>query len=105
MWIKLNKNDFDSLAKDVYNNLNKDEFKTIVQGKPYDLRNAEKFLLEITTKKIIEKEAFKLCSDLIIPDIAALEKSTGRSKNRREHILNVLKNLKSVFTFNQCLFA
>ena len=105
MWIKLNKNDFDSLAKDVYNNLNKDEFKTIVQGKPYDLRNAEKFLLEITTKKIIEKEAFKLCSDLIISDIATLEKSTGRSKNRREHILNVLKNLKSVFTCNQCLFA
>ena len=28
LWIKLNKNDFDSLTQDVYNNLNSNEFKT-----------------------------------------------------------------------------
>ena len=62
------------------------------------MRNAKKFLLEITTKKISEKEALKLYSDLIIPDIAALEKSKSKSKDRRENILNTLKNLESVFT-------
>ena len=30
LWIKLNKNDFDSLIEDVYNNLHNDEFKTTV---------------------------------------------------------------------------
>ena len=78
-WIKLNKNDFDSLRQDVYNNLNNCEFKTTVGGKVYDLRNAKKFLLEITTKTISEKVEFKLYSDLIIPDIAALEKSKSKS--------------------------
>ena len=43
LWVKLNKNDFDSLTKDVYNNLNKDEFKTTVNKKAYDLKNAKSF--------------------------------------------------------------
>ena len=30
-WVKINKNDFDSLIQDVYNNLNNDEFKTTVK--------------------------------------------------------------------------
>ena len=34
--IKL-KNDFDLLTEDVYNNLNKDEFKTTVEKKAFDL--------------------------------------------------------------------
>ena len=33
IWVKLNKNDFDSLTQDVYNNLNNDEFKTTVNKK------------------------------------------------------------------------
>ena len=56
------------------------------------------FLLEITTKKIGEEEPLKLYSDLIIPDIAQLEKSNSKSKDRKANILNVLKNLESVFT-------
>ena len=55
-------------------------------------------LLEITTKNISDKEAFKLYSDLITPDNAALEKSKCKSKDKRENTLNVLKNLESVFT-------
>ena len=56
------------------------------------------FLLEITTKKIGEEEPLKLYSDLIIPDIAELEKSNSKSKDRKANILNVLKSLESVFT-------
>ena len=33
LWVKLNKNDFESLIQDVYNNQNNDEFKTTVDKK------------------------------------------------------------------------
>ena len=49
-------------------------------------------------KSFGENKALKLYSDLIIPDIAALEESTSRATKRRENILNVLKKLESVFT-------
>ena len=52
LWIKFNKND--SLRQDVYNNLNNSEFKTTIGGNVYDLRNAKKLLLQITTKKIVK---------------------------------------------------
>ena len=48
--------------------------------------------------KIGEKEAFELYPDLITPDITELENTKGRGRNKRYNILNVLKNLKSVFT-------
>ena len=89
--VKLNKNDFDSLTQDVYNTLNNDELKTTVNKNAYDLKNAKKFLVEITAQKISEKEALELHSDLVIPDIAALEKFKSKSKDRRNNILNVLK--------------
>ena len=71
LWIKSNKNNFDSLTEDIYNNLNNSEFKATVDGKAYDLRNAKKFLLEITTKKIRENEARELCNNLVKSGIAA----------------------------------
>ena len=46
LWVKLNKNDFDSLIQDVYNNLNNDEFETTVNKKTYDLKNAKKILVK-----------------------------------------------------------
>ena len=57
----------------------------------------QKFLVKITTQKISEKEALRLHSDLITPDITALEKTKGKSKDRRNNILNVFKNLESVY--------
>ena len=63
-----------------------------------DLKNAEKFLVKITTQKISEKDEHKLYSDLITPDITELEKTKGKGKNRRYNILKVLNNLGSVFT-------
>ena len=41
-------------------------------------------------------------SDLIIPDINALEKSKGKTKDKTENISNVLKSLESVFTAFFC---
>ena len=60
--------------------------------------NAEKFLLEITIKKINENEARELYDDLIKGDIAALTKAKSRGKDKRENISRVLRNLESVFT-------
>ena len=71
-WAKINKNDFDSLIQDVSKSLDNDEFKTTVNKKVYDLKNAEKFLLTIGTQKISEEDAKKLYSDLITPDINEL---------------------------------
>ena len=95
---RLNKNDFNSFTQDVYNNLNNNKFKTTVNKKAYDLLNAKKFSVKITTQKISEKEALKLFSDLINPDIPALEKTKGKGKDRRNNIFNVLNNVESVFT-------
>ena len=92
IWIKLSREEFNSLIKDVDDNLNNDEFKTTVDKKAYD----EKW--KKATPKISEKETIKLYSDLIIPDIAVLEESKGKAKDKRNNILNVLENLKPAFT-------
>ena len=62
-------------TQDVDNNLNKNEFKTTVDKKDYDLKNTKRFMVKITTQKISEKEAHKPYSDLITPDIIVLKKS------------------------------
>ena len=54
--------------------------------------------MRITTQKISEKEALERYSDLIAPDITELENAKGKGKNERHKILEVLENLKSVFT-------
>ena len=92
IWIKLSREEFNSLIKDVDDNLNNDEFKTTVDKKAYDEKCKK------ATPKISEKETIKLYSDLIIPDIAVLEESKGKAKDKRNNILNVLENLKPVFT-------
>ena len=58
--------------EDVYNNQNNDKCKTTIDKKAYYLKNAKKVLVKITTQKNSEKEAFKLYSDLVFPNIAAL---------------------------------
>ena len=95
MWLKdhhrlKKKFDFDLLIQDVYNNLDNDEFKTTVNKKVYDLKNAEKFLLTIGTQTISEEDAERLYSDLITPEIIELKNTKGKGKNKRENILNVL---------------
>ena len=53
--------------------------------------------MKISTQKITEKKALKLYSDLITPDITALEQSKGKSNDRRNNILNVLKKFRISF--------
>ena len=98
LWVKINRNDFDSLIQDAYNNLNNNELKTTVNKKAHDLKNAKTFLEKITTQKISEENAKELYSNLITLDILELENVKGKDKNKRHKILRVLENLKSVFT-------
>ena len=60
LWMNLPRNDYNSLIKDIVDNLDNEDCKTIVNGYRYDLKNAENFLLEIITKKISENEAHKV---------------------------------------------
>ena len=59
------------------------------------MKNAEKFLLEISTKKISENEACKLSKDLIKPDRNMSMNAKARGKNKRNNILSVLSNIES----------
>ena len=45
LWLKLSRNDFTSLIKDVVNNLDNKNYQTAINKDNYDLQNAEKFLL------------------------------------------------------------
>ena len=60
LWMSLPRNDYNSLIKDVVDNLDNEDYKTIVNGYRCDLKNAENFLLEIIIKKISENEAREL---------------------------------------------
>ena len=46
LWVNLSRQNFNSLIKDVVDNLDNADY-----NRRYDLKNAEKFLLEIITKK------------------------------------------------------
>ena len=59
------------------------------------MKNAEKYLLEIITKKISKDDALKLYNDLIKPDVDALNHAKGKSKIKRNNILNILNNIES----------
>ena len=52
LWIKFSREDFNSLIKDVVDNVDKGKYKTIVDDNKYDLKKAEKSLLEIIIKKV-----------------------------------------------------
>ena len=67
------------------------------------MKNAEKFLLEIITRKISKNEACELYNNLIKPSIDMLMKSTSRSKDKITNILNILYNVESV-VFNSVYF-
>ena len=62
------------------------------------MKNSKNVLIKITAQKISENEALKQHSDLITPDITKLKNATGKDKNKRNNILNILENLRSDFT-------
>ena len=95
LWIKISKNDFISLIKDVTNNLDDKSYQTTADKRKYDLNNVENFLSEITAEKTSKVEGHKLYNDLIKPDVDALQQTKGKGKNKRNNILNILNNTES----------
>ena len=59
LWIKLSRNDFLSLVKDVVNNFDNKNYQTMIINNRYDLTNVEQFLPEIVTKIFSKNEAQK----------------------------------------------
>ena len=96
LWIKIPKNDFILLINHVVDNLDDKNYQTTVYKGKYDLKNAEKYLLEIITKKTSKDEARKLYNGLIKPDIDPLKHVKGKDKNKRDNILNILNNMESI---------
>ena len=96
LWIKLSRNDFLLLVKDIVNNLDNKNYQTMISNNRYDLTNVEQFLLEIVTKKISKNRARKLHKNLIKPKIIELTRAkSSRGKNKRLNILNIYNNVKS----------
>ena len=60
IWIEVSRKDFISLIKDVADNLDKKDYKITVNNADYNLESAEKYSLEIITKKISKNEALEL---------------------------------------------
>ena len=54
LWIKLSRNDFLLLVKDIVNNLDNKNYQTMISNNRYGLTNVEQFLLEIVIKKIVK---------------------------------------------------
>ena len=94
LWIKTS-NDFISLIKDFNDYLDNKDYQTKVGDNNYNLKNAEKYFLEIFTKKISKDEALKQYNELIKPDVDALKHAKGKSKNKRNNFLNILNIIES----------
>ena len=95
LWIKLSRNDFNSLIKDIVDNLDNKDYQTTINNNNYDLKNVEKFLLEIVTKKISKNETYKLYKNLIEPKVIKLTRAKNNRSKQRLNILNIYNNVKS----------
>ena len=95
LWIEIPRNDFISLIKEVVDSLDNNYFQTTVNKRKYDLKKAEKYMLQIIIKKISTNEAFELYNSLIKPDVHTLNNALSRGRNRRNNILAILDNIKS----------
>ena len=71
---KINKKEFDELTEGIHNNQDNNNFKLTID-RTYDLKNANKFWTDVTTRKITKNEAKELYNELIQKDIDTLEKS------------------------------
>ena len=98
-WFKRNRDEFDELAGGIYNNQNDKDLRIIINKRTYNLKNAKKFWKEVTTHKISKVEANKLYNKLIQKDIDVL-KGKKSNDHRKYDILNILKNVNSVFTYD-----
>ena len=102
IWFEINKKEFEELTIDIYNNQDNNDFKIIINKRTYDLKNAEKFWMEVTTCKTTKSDAKELYIEMIQKDKDALEREKIDKKNeiggiRKHNILNILNNVGSIF--------
>ena len=64
IWFEINKKEFKELTRDIYSNQDNDS-KVIINKRTYDLKNAEKFWMKVTTSKITKSEAKELYNEQI----------------------------------------
>ena len=97
LWFEIHKKEFEELTRDTNNNQDNNNFKIIKNKRTYDLKNAKKIWMEVTTRKTTKSEVKKLYNELVQEDVAALE---GEKSNdtRKHNILNILNNVGSIFT-------
>ena len=62
---EINKKEFEELTGDIYNNQENSDFKIIINKRTYDLKNAKKNWMEVTTRKTTKSEAKTLYDELI----------------------------------------
>ena len=59
LWFEINTKQFEELTREIYNNQDNNDFKMIINKRTYDLRNAKKNLMEVTTRKTTSRNRFE----------------------------------------------
>ena len=97
LWFEINKKEFEELTGDIHNNQNNSNFKIIIGNKTYNLKNAKKIWMEVTTRQNTKCETKKNYKELIQKNIGALEREKS-DDIRKYNILNIVNNVGSIFT-------
>ena len=64
LWFEINRKELEELTRDIYNNQDNDNFKINTNKRTYDLKNAKKFWMGVTTSKISKSEVKPLSNEL-----------------------------------------
>ena len=104
LWFEINKKELEELTREIYNNQDKNDFKIIINRRPYDLKNAKKIWRKVTIHKSTKSDTKNLYNELIQKDNDALEKEKNYAEREevdgiiKYNVLNILKNVSSVFS-------
>ena len=104
LWFEINKKELEELTREIYNNQDKNDFKIIINRRPYDLKNAKKIWREVTIHKSTKSDTKNLYNELIQKDNDALEKEKNYAEREevdgiiKYNVLNILKNVSSIFS-------
>ena len=104
IWLEINKKELEELTREIYNNQDKNDFKIIINRRPYDLKNAKKIWRKVTIHKSTKSDTKNLYNELIQKDNDALEKEKNYAEREevdgiiKYNVLNILKNVSSVFS-------
>ena len=104
LWFEINKKELEELTREIYNNQDKNDFKIIINRRPYDLKNAKKIWRKVTIHKSTKSDTKNLYNELIQKDNDALEKEKNYAEREevdgiiKYNVLNILKNVGSIFS-------